>query len=89
MLTVASSGLILAGVAALQSGRLHYPNYWGGPVFAPLAIVIGVLGLILVIAKWRSFDQTGASISGKAARRRRRPIGERPPIETFDKPWNP
>jgi hypothetical protein len=89
MVTITSSSLILAGLAALQGGRLHYPNYWGGAVFAPLAIVVGVLGIVIVVAKWRSFSQTTTSVSGKPGRRPRRPIAERPPIETFDKPWNP
>ncbi len=41
-------GLMLIGMGALNllAGRLHYRNYWGAPVFAPFAILIGTLVLI-------------------------------------------
>jgi hypothetical protein len=41
-------GLMLVGMGTLNlsAGRLHYRNYWGAPVFAPFAILIGVLVLI-------------------------------------------
>jgi hypothetical protein len=41
--------LILQGSAALYMGRPYYRNYWGGPVFPPAAIVIGLLGLWIVV----------------------------------------
>ena len=44
-LLVGAVSLILSGVATLQNEHLHYPNYWGGSVFAPFAIVLGVAPL--------------------------------------------
>ena len=44
--------LILTGVAALLRGRLVYSNYWGGVVFAPFAILMGVLVIWIVVFKW-------------------------------------
>jgi hypothetical protein len=89
MLTLVSISLILTGVAAVQDRRLHYPNYWGGSVFAPFAIVLGIAVFVIVIAKWRSLNQTRPRPRGRAARRQRQAAEKRPPIETFDKPWNP
>jgi len=81
--------LVLTGAAALQSGRLHYQNYWGGSVFAPLAIVGGLMALVMVIVRWRSLNETGPELRGKAARRQQRAAEKRSPVETFDRPWNP
>jgi hypothetical protein len=41
--------ILILGVTTLTLARLHYPNYWGGPDFAPFALVIGVLGIVLAI----------------------------------------
>jgi hypothetical protein len=38
---------------ALLRGKTHYENYWGGPVFAPFAIFIGLLFLVGVVTHWR------------------------------------
>ena len=40
-------GLLLAGVGSIMHGGLGYRNAWGGVVFAPFAIFIG-LGLLFV-----------------------------------------
>ncbi len=43
--------LVLSGAASVAAGRLHYPNYWGGIVFAPYAILVGrvaILGMIFM-----------------------------------------
>jgi hypothetical protein len=44
-------GLIITnlGVLTLLRGRLHYQNYWGGWVFAPFALVVGVLTISYAI----------------------------------------
>ncbi len=34
------------GLFALLLGRTHYQNYWGGAVFAPFAIFVGLLALV-------------------------------------------
>jgi hypothetical protein len=81
--------LIISGGRALKDSQLHYPNYWGGPVFAPLAIALGLLLLVIVIVKWRSLHETGQRLRGKALRRQQRPPAKQSPIEDFDRPWNP
>jgi hypothetical protein len=73
----------------LQKGQLHYANYWGGSVFAPLAIVLGFYVLVIVVVKWRSFNVAPPKLAGKAARRQHRAAAARSPVEDFDKPWNP
>jgi hypothetical protein len=64
-LTFAALSLILTGVAVLQDGRLHYANYWGGSVFAPLAIVLGFFVLLIVVVRWRSFNVAAPKLAGK------------------------
>jgi hypothetical protein len=87
-LTFVGLSLVLTG-AALGDGRLHYQNYWGGSIFAPLAIVVGITALVMVIVRWRSLNESGPRLRGKAARRQQRAAEERSAAETFDKPWNP
>jgi hypothetical protein len=36
------------GAGTLALGKLHYSNYWGGAVFAPFAIFVTLLILIVV-----------------------------------------
>jgi len=88
-LTFVGLSLVLTGAAALRDGRLHYQNYWGGSVFAPLAIVVGITALVMVIVRWRSLNETGPRLRGKAARRQQRAAEKRSAVEAFDKPWNP
>lgn len=38
---------ILGGVATISLGRLYYHNYRGDNVFAPSAIIIGALALLV------------------------------------------
>ncbi len=87
-LTAVALSLILTGSAALRDGRLHYANYWGGSVFAPLAIAIGFFVLLIVVVRWRSFSVTAPKLAGKVARRRQR-AAARSRVEDFDRPWNP
>lgn len=44
--------LLVTGMSALSAGRSQYLNYWGGLVFAPIAILAG--GLAIYIAVFRS-----------------------------------
>ena len=81
--------LIVTGWQALGAGRLHYPNYWGGSVFAPFAIAVGALALVVLLVKWRTLTEAPRKLKGKAARRAGRAAASRPPVETFDKPRNP
>jgi hypothetical protein len=39
--------LIATGMLSLLTGKLHYRNYWGAPVFAPFAIFVGLLTMIV------------------------------------------
>ncbi len=87
-LLVGAVSLILSGVATLQNEHLHYPNYWGGSVFAPFAIVLGVALLVVVVVRRRPLEGPHSRFRGKAARRQQKALEKRPPIETFDKPWN-
>jgi hypothetical protein len=50
--------LIALGVGTLLNHRLEYLNYWGGMVFAPFAILIGVMLFFIVLFRPRSFDET-------------------------------
>jgi multisubunit Na+/H+ antiporter MnhB subunit len=47
--------LIATGTLALLAGETHYANYWGAPVFAPFAIVVGLLILVAVFTQWRKW----------------------------------
>jgi hypothetical protein len=51
---IAVSILVLGlGIGTLLQGKLQYSNYWGGAVFAPFAVLIGVLGILAGIVTWR------------------------------------
>jgi heme A synthase len=52
-------GLMLIAPAALIliSGRSHYQNYWGAPVFAPFAIFAGLLCWIAVLTHWKKKEK--------------------------------
>jgi hypothetical protein len=51
---IAVSILVLGfGIGTLLKGRLQYSNGWGGAVFAPFAVLIGVLGILAGIVTWR------------------------------------
>jgi hypothetical protein len=44
--------IIATGIRPLLRGDTSYQNWWGGFVFAPLTIIIGMLVLYLVFFKW-------------------------------------
>jgi membrane protein implicated in regulation of membrane protease activity len=57
------------GIATITAGKLHYPNWWGGAVFAPFAIIVGTIMVIAAIRgkpfrSWRGVNP--------AAQRRKR-----------------
>ena len=39
------------GVLALLRGASNYANWWGGPIFAPFAILIGLLALAIAVVR--------------------------------------
>jgi hypothetical protein len=47
-LGIAAIGL---GLAPLRHGHLFYENWWGGPVFGPVAILFGLLFVLGAIFK--------------------------------------
>lgn len=47
--------LIATGTLALLTGETRYANFGGAPVFAPFAILIGLLLLVAVFTQWRKW----------------------------------
>jgi fatty acid desaturase len=41
--------ILCFGVGNLAAGRLHYSNWWGGAVFAPFAVVIGTMAIMIAL----------------------------------------
>jgi hypothetical protein len=41
--------LVVSGALSLMAGHLHYPNYWGGMVFAPFAVLVGAVAILGMI----------------------------------------
>jgi len=62
--------LVMMGLSSIYSGNLNYSNYWGGVVFAPLAIVIGILVLIIVVFKWKAIDHMFGSTNSSDSKSR-------------------
>jgi uncharacterized membrane protein len=58
-------GIILIGFKHIFAGNLNYSNYWGGIVFTPIAILIGILGLVIVVFRWESFANSQNQIKKK------------------------
>lgn len=78
---------LLSGLREVLFGDLHYSNYWGGAVFAPLAIAIGLFLLVMLVLKWRTLDQPEEQrkLTGKAARKARQAEETKFPIDDFKK----
>ena len=49
LLGFAGFWIVILGATTLLLGRLHYPNYWGGAVFAPFALIVGILAIAFAI----------------------------------------
>jgi hypothetical protein len=52
-LGVAGLTILLLGLGTLLRGHLEYPNYWGGAVFAPFAILVGLLVIVVAVVQGR------------------------------------
>ena len=50
--------IIALGLVFLFAGQIHYSNWWGGKVFAPLTVVVGTFMLYIVIYKWNDIITT-------------------------------
>jgi hypothetical protein len=48
--------IFILGFVTLLLGQLHYKNYWGGAVFAPFALLIGVIAVAFAIRVRRRRD---------------------------------
>ena len=57
ILALISLVIVMFGAATLFNGKIDYYNLWGGIVFAPIAIIIGSLGLIIAALKPKIFAQ--------------------------------
>jgi hypothetical protein len=61
--------IVMLGAATLFHGKLEYYNWWGGIIFAPFAIIIGSLGLVIAAFKPKVFEETVkkkvASVAGR------------------------
>lgn len=44
--------LVLTGVMYMAKGSIGWSNYWGGLVFPPFAVLVGLLLLYVVIFHW-------------------------------------
>ena len=50
--------LIMTGLKNIFYGNQNYSNYWGGIVFAPIAILIGVLVIIITVFRFDSITNS-------------------------------
>jgi hypothetical protein len=58
ILALISFLIVMLGAATLFHGKLEYYNWWGGIIFAPFAIIIGSLGLVIAAFKPKVFEET-------------------------------
>jgi uncharacterized membrane protein len=69
ILALISFLIVMLGAATLFHGKLEYYNWWGGIIFAPFAIIIGSLGLVIAAFKPNVFEETArkkaASVAGR------------------------
>ena len=68
---IAGSILIITGIISIITGQLQYTNYWGGLVFAPVAILAGILAIYIAIYRPSKMnlpnrDRKGRKISNPA-----------------------
>lgn len=77
--------VVIMGIATLGRGQLHYQNYWGGEVFAPFAIIIGVAFAVVCAWKWKSIVRPSKQLKGKARRDAERAAQTKFPIDSYRK----
>ncbi len=63
--------LILQGISWIVRGNLNYLHYWGGIVFAPLAVLVGLIFVYLVIFQWDRLGGTSSEQGRDKSLRRR------------------
>ena len=52
--------LLLMGTSSMLRGNPNYGNFFGGVVFAPVAIIIGLLLIVIAIFRWNSMRDINA-----------------------------
>jgi hypothetical protein len=72
VLFVMGLGLVLAGIRLLSVGPMSDGDKWRGFLFAPLAVVLGLVFLIVLIATWRRDRDPRSMPKGSADRRLRK-----------------
>jgi hypothetical protein len=60
--------LIFYGVAAIVENRWTYKNYWGGAVFAPVAILVGCLVIYIVLFRYDALKKAWRDKKGRRIR---------------------
>jgi hypothetical protein len=66
-LVVAS--LVVVAIRTLAEGRLHYNNYWGGRVFAPVVLLIVALIIAGGVVSFLRRHDPPVKLRGRAARK--------------------
>ncbi len=87
MMFLLGTSLVLSGLRDILSGDLHYSNYWGGVVFAPLALLIGLAILAALAWNWNTLTESKEEpkLRGRAARLARKAEETRFPIDDYKK----
>jgi len=78
--------LAIPAARVIWAGSPGYRNYWGGLVFAPLALVVGIVLLAVALFRPRLLDRS-ERLRGKAERMAKQAERSRPAVEKFHKPW--
>jgi uncharacterized membrane protein len=65
LLSVFGIILILMGISSILKGNPNYGNFFGGVVFSPVAIIVGVLILIIVTFRWESTGESNSKSNRK------------------------
>ena len=57
--------LLMTGVFDIVRGRLLYPNYWGGAVFTPFTILVGILIVFIGVFRSKNIDKPHRDKNGR------------------------
>ena len=58
MLVAALLLVFTSGLAATLNALPVYRNYWGGLIYGPAAMATSLLGLFIVLFKWKQAERT-------------------------------
>lgn len=67
--------LAVLGAAHLYAGKPLYTNYWGGVVYAPLVVIIGIMIVAVVLFRWEKFKSRDLDAKGNE--------GSNPPFDDW------